>query len=602
MGRSSAMKSRAKSKAPHQPLPDALHDRLSSLPMEILEMIVENITDSSAMGKLSRTSKIYYSLAAPRLHRRMVVLEAYHSRLLKMARALDSHLTIAQKRQLEKKVDKYRSHQERYPDLINQHQVPQCASFVRQLIVGSFSLGEEHEEIVNQYLGHALDHWENLEIVDVGFLTRPISEKIASLERLKALSISTNAFSETAIKPLAEIQGLQHLSMIEMDSYQLTPGESVLASLIRNSRPTLKSLRVIGIGYTTSFLNHLRETVPTSRGSANAQHHIFSALKSLTLEDTTLDTEVIRHLKNSVDFLGLDELEVRRVAGASELFFNTLTKMAVTTSHIRLHTLFLTLSSVKNDETDEELQQPATVTQLHKPLIKMKCQFISAFNTLTSLEIHNDSRHMIDTTADPVIEGQVLQAITQHKGLKMLKISFGELISNRRVSYLSARSVSALVNNLPHLEEIEFAPEENEIEDIGIALSHAAKLRVITCYPHHSQRRFPFNPTSGRIILDGVIKGFLSRGGEDSDEGEFVWEDYFKLASISVKYQMWDIGSNLGRTRRGMKKAETLVSTDGEREVMFREVRGLKRPFSIPLGYDPEYTWVNKVAMDIDCT
>lgn len=294
-------------------------------------------------------------------------------------------------------------------------------------------------------------------------LFRPISEKIASLERLKALSISTNAFSETAIKPLAEIQGLQHLSMIEMDSYQLTPGESVLASLIRNSRPTLKSLRVIGIGYTTSFLNHLRETVPTSRGSANAQHHIFSALKSLTLEDTTLDTEVIRHLKNSVDFLGLDELEVRRVAGASELFFNTLTKMAVTTSHIRLHTLFLTLSSVKNDETDEELQQPATVTQLHKPLIKMKCQFISAFNTLTSLEIHNDSRHMIDTTADPVIEGQVLQAITQHKGLKMLKISFGELISNRRVSYLSARSVSALVNNLPHLEEIEFAPEENEI-------------------------------------------------------------------------------------------------------------------------------------------
>uniref|UniRef100_A0A8H7NBS4 F-box domain-containing protein n=1 Tax=Bionectria ochroleuca TaxID=29856 RepID=A0A8H7NBS4_BIOOC len=103
MGRSSAMKSRAKSKAPHQPLPDALHDRLSSLPMEILEMIVENITDSSAMGKLSRTSKIYYSLAAPRLHRRMVVLEAYHSRLLKMARALDSHLTIAQKRQLEKR-------------------------------------------------------------------------------------------------------------------------------------------------------------------------------------------------------------------------------------------------------------------------------------------------------------------------------------------------------------------------------------------------------------------------------------------------------------------------------------------------------------------
>ncbi|KAK7225183.1 hypothetical protein V2G26_013186 [Clonostachys chloroleuca] len=509
---------------------------------------------------------------------------------------------MAQKRQLEKKADKYQSYRERFPDHIDQHKVPQCASFVRQLIVGSFSLGEEHEETVNQYLGHALDHWKNLEIVDISFLTRPISQKIASLERLKALSISTNAFSETAIKPLAEIQGLQHLSMIEMDSYQLAPGKSVLADLIRNSKSTLKSLRVIGIGYTTSFLNHLGTTVPTSRGSENAQHHIFSALKSLTLEDTTLDMEVIRHLKESVDFLGLDELEVRRVAGASELFFKTLTKMATTTSHIRLHTLFLTLSSVKNGETDEELQQPATVTQLHKPLIKVKCQFISAFTTLTSLELHNDSRHMIDTTADPVIEEQVVQAITRHRGLKVLRISFGELISNRRVSYLSARSVSALVNNLPHLEEIEFAPEENEIEDIGIALSHAAKLRAITCYPHRSQRRFPFNPTSGRIILDGVIKAFLSCGGEDSDQGKFIWEDCFKLASISVKYQMWDIGSDLGRTRRGMKKAETLMSTDGEREVMFREVRGLKRPFSIPLGHDPEYGWVNKVAMDIDCT
>ncbi|CAG9982759.1 unnamed protein product [Clonostachys byssicola] len=593
MGRSSAMKSRAKSKAS-----ESRHDYLSSLPIEILEMIVENITDSSTMGKLSRTSQLLYSLAAPRLHRRMVVLEAYHSRLLKMAIALDSHLTMAQKKQLEKKVDKYQGHKYR----INQHGVPQCASFVRQLIVGSFGLGEQHQEIVNQYLGHALDHWKNLEIVDIGFLTKPIAEKIASLERLKALSIGTNAFSETAIKSLAQIQGLQHLSMIEMDSYQLTPGESVLASLIRNSKSTLKSLRVIGIGYTTSFLNHLGGKAPTSRGSTNAQHHVFSALKSLTLEDTTLDTEVIRHLKDWVDFLGLDQLEVRRVSGACELFFKTLAKMATATSNIRLHTLFLTLSSVRNDETDEELQQPATMTQLHKPLIEEKCRFISAFTTLTSLELYNDSRHMIDTTADPAVEDQVLQAITQHRGLKTLKISFGELISNRRVSYLSAKSVSTLVKNLPHLEEIEFAPEENEIEDIGIALSHAAKLRAITCYPHRSQRRFPFNPTSGRIILDGVIKGFLTRGGEDRDAAKFIWEDCYRLESISVKYLMWDIGSNLGKTRRGMKKAEALVSTDGEREVMFREVRGLKRPFSIPFGHDPEFTWVNKVAMDIDCT
>ncbi|CAH0054151.1 unnamed protein product [Clonostachys solani] len=554
------------------------------------------------MGKLSRTSKTFYALTAPRLHRRMMVLEAYHSRLLKLARALDSHLTMTQKKQLEKKFAKYQGHKQGYPDRTDQHGLPQCASFVRELIVGSFSLGHEHEDIINQYLGNALDNWKNLEIVEIGYLTKPIAEKIASLERLKALSISTNAFSETAVKSLARIQGLQHLSLIEMDSHQLAPGESVLGSLIHNSKSTLKSLRIMDTTYTTSFLNHLRETVPTSKGSSDARHHAFSALKSLTLEDTALDTEVIRHLKDSFDFLGLDQLEIRRGIGASELFFQTLAKMATTTSHIRLMTLFLTLSSVSNNETDEELQQPVTMTQQHKPLIEVKCRFISAFTTLTSLELHNDSRHMIDTTADPVIEQQVVQAITQHRGLKILKISYGELTSNRRVSYLSARSVSALVNNLPHLEEIEFAPEENEIEDIGIALSHAAKLEVLTCYPHRSQRRFPFNPAPGRIILDGVIKAFLSRGSEDSDEGKFIWGDCFKLKSISVKYQMWDVGSNLERTRRGMKKAETMVSTDGKRQVMCREVRGLKRPFSMTFGHDPEYTWVNKVAEDIKYT
>lgn len=124
------------------------------------------------MGKLSRTSKTFYALTAPRLHRRMMVLEAYHSRLLKLARALDSHLTMTQKKQLEKKFDKYQGHKQGYPDRLDQHGVPQCASFVRELIVGSFSLGHEHEDIINQYLGNTLDNWKNLEIVEIGYLTK----------------------------------------------------------------------------------------------------------------------------------------------------------------------------------------------------------------------------------------------------------------------------------------------------------------------------------------------------------------------------------------------------------------------------------------------
>lgn len=47
MGRSSAMKRSAKSNALHEPVSNVCHDHLSSLPMEILEMIVANVNSNT---------------------------------------------------------------------------------------------------------------------------------------------------------------------------------------------------------------------------------------------------------------------------------------------------------------------------------------------------------------------------------------------------------------------------------------------------------------------------------------------------------------------------------------------------------------------------
>lgn len=132
------------------------------------------------MGKLSRTCKTYYSIMAPRLHKRVAVAAMFHAHIFKVIRALEPHLTIAQKKQL-KKEGQYKGQQAKYPTGLNQHAIPECASWVRQIVIGRIDPGKNHEYIVHRYVEEAFQNMDNLEIVETKSLTVYVTQKHVDL-------------------------------------------------------------------------------------------------------------------------------------------------------------------------------------------------------------------------------------------------------------------------------------------------------------------------------------------------------------------------------------------------------------------------------------
>jgi hypothetical protein len=142
------------------------------MPLNHLTLLIldHQIKDPSTIGKLGRTNKGYYELMMPLLHKRIAVAAPYHAHIAKTIRTLEPYLTIAQKRQL-KKEGAYKGQQERYSTKLDANEMPICASYARQIVVGYTDPGRKHEYIVHRYLEETLKNVSNLEIVELTFLT-----------------------------------------------------------------------------------------------------------------------------------------------------------------------------------------------------------------------------------------------------------------------------------------------------------------------------------------------------------------------------------------------------------------------------------------------
>jgi hypothetical protein len=90
-----------------------------------------------------------------------------------------------------------------------------------------------------------------------------------------------------------------------------------------------------------------------------------------------------------------------------------------------------------------------------------------------------------------------------------------------------------------------------------------------------------------------VLKAYLSRACEDEN---FVWEDHFKLKTLSLTWKVWDIASEFGKGDKKMGKPE-VIEKDG-REVRARDVTQSLRG-RINIGYDPDHEWVTRVERQL---
>ncbi|KAK9778944.1 putative F-box domain-containing protein [Seiridium cardinale] len=573
--------------------------KISSLPPEVLSMVLGNIRDLPAMAALGRTSKRFYSLTMPALYDRIAVAAMFHAHIPKLIRTLEPHLTIAQKKQL-KKEGKYKGQQERFPTGLDERARPVCAEYVRRLVVGVADPGKKHKYIVLRYVEEALKNMENLEIVETRILTKSISQSLASRANLKALSLYVHHAEAEELKPLGRIKNLKHIHLQNYDTFEtLNPFQSIL----RNSASTLQSLAIETDSYTCPFLKDWEKNFKTSAGvntkGNGKKGPDFTALRSLSLSGTEIDENFIKEFGKAIDFAQLRELSLANLRDPQCLLQPYMISRASSyqgTADVPLSLRTLSLNMTDHDYMHDTAQQNA--------LFEAKCRFISSFDTLTTLELPDYPQHPANTT-NPGLSNTLVQAILKHKNLRVLRISYKGRTSGFDIPYLGPETVRTIVDGLHQLREFEFAPDEGKMDEISQALLRGSHLESITCFPHASWASYPPAEQPGVNIVSSILSAFVSNPklslGSASANKKFVWEDYYKLNRVSVIYKNWDIASGFGKPKKGGKGAErperiTMGEADGAREVWYRLAKGT---IHIHVGHDPEFEWVTKADREL---
>ncbi|KAE9969368.1 hypothetical protein EG327_010662 [Venturia inaequalis] len=551
--------------APTGPRSTSSEDALSSLTPELLYMVLDNIKDSSTIGKLARTSKLYYSIMMPLLHKRVAAAAAYHAHIPKLIRTLEPHLTITQKKQL-KTEGKYKGQQARYVE-------------------------------------EALKNMVNLEMLDLSVLTIAMSESIASLKNLQALRLipKESEFKNETLEPLLKIKNLKHLSLHNL-SYYCLDEVNFLRSMLLNSSTTLQSLSISN-AHGTSFMAGFPDLVVKDR-VLSQREYAFRALKSLELYGMPSRAQLVYPLQKAIDFMALRDLTVE--GQELDRFIQTLAGLA------RLASDKGAKISLRSLTLDMYLTDHRAMTGQIRRMISAASSFLSAFDSLKSLEVKDFQCHK-NAAIDPLSTVSLLQAITKHKGLRTLKFSCTGTSDNYRVAFFRASSVTAIVDNCQHLREFEFAPHESEIVSIfpSLVTIFSNRTRTDFCRLHavqdaigqaisqsdslislkHSSFTYPRPENSDLKILSSIIKPYLSRDLVQDSES-FLWESHFKLRNISIGRLVWEISSKFGKGTKGMKKAEKMQSRDGKREVMYRDVSGVAFQGE---AYAPSSKWLDRV-------
>jgi hypothetical protein len=279
-----------------------------------------------------------------------------------------------------------------------------------------------------------------------------MADSIAALKNLQALCLVSARveFNTEAMTPLAKIKNLKHLS-IQSGSID---DSKIMQSILLNSTSTLQSLAIETNSYAVAFLKDWEAQVSTNDALAKQKYRL-KVLKSFTLCNASFDAPFVSSLQTAIDFMGLRELSLGPLSTGSRLFFQLLTELATTSKD---RGTAISLRSLSIDMSNETYGGTLDPTQFDA-----KCRFISAFDTLTTLEIKDYNQYPESITTNPGLSNTLLEAILTHKSLTCLKISYAGIMGNRKIPYLSATTVATIIDNLPQLQMFEFAPEEAEI-------------------------------------------------------------------------------------------------------------------------------------------
>jgi hypothetical protein len=252
---------------------------------------------------------------------------------------------------------------------------------------------------------------------------------------------------ESEARPLAKIKYLKHLGihLLGFANPNFRKDNTPL-SLILNSRSTLRSL-VIETG---SFSSVFLDDWPKSQS--------LTSLKSFSLTGASIDEDFLGALASAVNFVALEELKFGYLSHDLKILFEYLSDIFSTAgdnekTKIKLRNLAIEMGKETSFAAPEE-------QEAH---VDARIDFISSFDTLTCLEMHDYGQYRQEITVNPGLKGSLVRAILKHEKITKLKISYRGVTSGYKITCLEPDTVLTLVDNLPELKEFEFIPEPTKL-------------------------------------------------------------------------------------------------------------------------------------------
>ncbi|PNP84123.1 hypothetical protein FNYG_02811 [Fusarium nygamai] len=566
------------------PVPD---DVLSVLPAEILQQILESVNDPKSMIKMACTSKRYYAIVMAIIHKRISVSTSFWTHIPHVIRRIEPHLSIAQKKQL-KREGQYKGQQNKFSTLLDLNAVPPCASNVRQMIIGGIDPGKRHKPFVLRYFEEVLKNLHNLEVFDAEDLTEPMAENLSKLKNLKSIRLHPyqRTIKPEAMAPLGKLRNLEHICIEDLSWDRIiVTDERPFQSMLLNSLSTLQSLEVRTSKYYSDFLGDWEDKLKARNPDVLEQEHDFTALKSLTLRGISFEgnhrENVMRNFTRAFDFLKLRELTLMSLEVGQLKFFKYLedlfTKGGKGSIHLRKLSLQMTEPGFKSNYAETEVY------------LEGMYRFISSFDSLTSLEIHDYNLYNSAVQPNPGLSRRLLQSVVKHTGLETLRFHYRTMGSDAwRIPYASAESVNILTKNLPSLRVFEVAPQEDNLDAMARALSRAKDLTNLLCPNFKSY--YEDRENAHLNLAKKLLGGFLENA---SSCEKFVWEEHYKLGRITMGWTDLRIGSGL-KPKKNFEKPVKIERAD--RMVMAQDLRPKKWGESKQVYYTADSRWVDHVT------
>lgn len=444
-----------------------------------------------------------------------------------------------------------------------------------------------------------------------------MTESIASMHNLQALSYMSDESESGMASPLHQIKNLKHLDFRPHDSFSPLRGD-VLRSLLQNSASTLRSLNHYG-----GLLDDRCFKETDDQGRPGDQWIEMTSLHTLRIRSISFLDTTPNFLRKAINLLKLRELEVGYFSLRSE----------------RALPLYSQLISAFGEAPDGAPPALRKLT-LHlgdegaDALLPMR--LLHSLDTLTSLSILNFGSVL--NGPDPALSDMLQRVILKQKNLRCLNFVCNGLNSQGYPPYMPVKVARRFMKGLPDLREFEFALA---IEDIVSRIAFLGSLcdpgicdpplllqymcRVLTRIEVPLSRALLLGTNLERLtiltlqayptphpehvdVLSGILREYLAHGSEmdamkrPEERSPFVWEHEFRLRQIDLNGNgVYNVGSVSGKPRKRPQNQKTARIHEFAQGDQYRVLcRKAAEPTSVYFGSGPEPVWLEQVQKDLD--